>query len=127
MQKGLGVSWPRAQPSNLHAWAPGPPIQPQLLNPRPYIEGAAVDRAGNFYAVDFKRGRSNIGKIDGNDGTCSPTPAASTKDHPTITALNGLRVLPDGSMLATAPEQKQIVVIEKVGNGFRVQGSGLRG
>jgi len=75
----------------------------------PHIEGAAVDAAGNLYAVQWERKGSAIGRVSGRDGTCEGGAAAVANDRGNI-YLNGLRVLPDGSILGAALQQKRVRV-----------------
>ncbi|KAI8466509.1 MAG: hypothetical protein J3K34DRAFT_460858 [Monoraphidium minutum] len=82
----------------------------------PFIEGAAVDKSGNLYALDFQRDRGAAGRVDAQSGACAPAPTAQSGGA----GLNGLRVLPDGSMLAAAPEQKRVLHIPRGGGAPRV-------
>ena len=76
----------------------------------PYIEGAAVDKDGNLYAIDFERDRGVVGRVNGKDGSCAPAPAAKSQGGGAV-KLNGLRVLPGGALLGVSPDSKRVVVI----------------
>ncbi|GBF92656.1 hypothetical protein Rsub_05025 [Raphidocelis subcapitata] len=72
----------------------------------PYIEGAAVDKAGNVYAVSWDRKLGSVGKVaTAGDGACSA--AAATPAN-----VIGLRVLPDGSFLGAGFDGKKVVLIK---------------
>jgi hypothetical protein len=67
-----------------------------------------VDKAGNLHAVDFGRDRGAVGRVDGASGACAAAPAAAVPSA----ILNGLRVLPDGSLLAAVTDQKRVVRLQ---------------
>ncbi|KAI8477414.1 MAG: hypothetical protein J3K34DRAFT_515754 [Monoraphidium minutum] len=81
----------------------------------PYIEGAAVDKEGNLYAVDFQRDRGLIGRVT-PAGACGDVPAAASAGGGAV-KLNGLRVLPGGAILGVSPESKRVVVLPPPGGG----------
>lgn len=86
---------------------------PLLANPSPapaspHIEGAAVDKAGNLYAVNFDRQGAAVGRVAAASGACAPAAAAAASDKPG-SWLNGLRVLPDGSILGADLGKKRVV------------------
>jgi hypothetical protein len=90
----------------------------------PNIEGAATDKAGNLYAVDFDRKTGAIGRVDGATGQCAPAAAAVAAAAAGGTHVNGVRVLPDGSMLGAALSQKRIVRIGGAAAGAAAAGGG---
>jgi len=74
----------------------------------PYIEGAAVDKGGQFFAVNWgaKEARNTVGLVNGD---CTLT---ATVDDMPGSQLNGLRILPSGAMLATDFANHRLVLIE---------------
>ena len=73
----------------------------------PFIEGAAVTKSGQFIAVNHgaKDQRNTIGFVSGD---CGPMTAVDDMDK---SQLNGVRVLSDGSVLATDFGNNRVVLI----------------
>ena len=74
----------------------------------PYIEGAAVGKGGQLFAVNWgaKEQRNTVGLVNED---CALT---ATVDDMPGSQLNGLRVLPSGAMLATDIGNHRVVLIE---------------
>ena len=83
--------------------------------PSPHIEGAAVDAAGNLYAVNFDRDGANVGRVAAAGGACAPAPAFSARATRGAW-LNGLRGLPDGSFLGADIGKTRVVHLKKDGS-----------
>ncbi|KAF6262320.1 hypothetical protein COO60DRAFT_1458642 [Scenedesmus sp. NREL 46B-D3] len=70
----------------------------------PFIEGTAVNKQGQAFAVNAGNQRNTIGRLTGDCGVF-----ATVTDVPN-TELNSIRVLPDGRMLAGDTNNQRIVL-----------------
>ncbi|WIA18519.1 hypothetical protein OEZ85_009969 [Tetradesmus obliquus] len=75
----------------------------------PFIEGAAVNKQGEVFAVNVGSQRNTIGRLSGD---CSLF--ATVTDRPN-TELNSIRVLPDGRMLSTDTRNQRVVMVSADG------------
>ena len=96
---------PPPTPTPTHTYA-------QNNNYSPHIEGAAVDKEGNLYAVNFDRRGAAVGRAAAASGACSSGPPAAVAGDVEGSHLNGLRVLPDGSILGADLAKKRVVLMK---------------
>ncbi|WIA38811.1 hypothetical protein OEZ86_002093 [Tetradesmus obliquus] len=75
----------------------------------PFIEGAAVNKQGEVFAVNAGSQRNTIGRLGGD---CSVF--ATVTDRPN-TELNSIRVLPDGRMVSTDTKNQRVVMVSADG------------
>ncbi|KAF8059126.1 gnl [Scenedesmus sp. PABB004] len=88
----------------------------------PFIEGAAVGPGGGVFAVNADFQRNAIGRL-----VADGCPVKATVTDRPDTELNGLRVLPDGRILAADQRNSRLVLVAADGRGASTycEGGGL--